>query len=90
MARAWSDAPAENEQHSSSQETKSDEEIESIAAESNQPQIPAATLSISSSDSEVLPEPSTPELDGGNSPNGNSPKRQKVTILTGMRRHAIR
>ena len=87
LARAWPDgSPAENlslvedDQQSSSQETKSDEEIQSIASGSHQPHIPAATriLSISSSDSELLPEPSTLH-------DGNSPKRQKVIILTGMR-----
>ena len=85
LARAWPDgSPAENlslvedDQHSSSQETKSDEEIQSIASGSNEPQIPAAILSISSSDSELLPEPSTLH-------DRDSPKRQKVIILTGMR-----
>jgi hypothetical protein len=86
MARAWPDgSPAENrslvedDQHSSSQDTNSDEEIESIVSGSNQPQIPEAILSISSPETELLPESSTPELH-----DGNSPKRQKVIILIGM------
>jgi len=89
MARAWPDgSPAENrsliedDQHSSSQasqETNQDEEIASVISGSNQPQIPEAIISISSSDTEFLPESSTPELH-----DGNSPKRQKVIILNGM------
>ena len=88
-ARAWPEG-VEDDQHPSSQETKSDEEIESIVSGSNLPQIPQAIFSSilqdqsqisshdseSSSDSESLPEPSTTELH-----DGNSPKRQKVIIF---------
>jgi hypothetical protein len=88
-ARAWPDV-VEDDQQSSSQETKSDKEIESIVSGSNQPQNPEAMFSSihqdqsqisscdseSSSDSGSLPEPSTTELH-----DGNSPKRQKVIIF---------
>jgi hypothetical protein len=88
-ARAWPEG-VEDDQHSSSQETKSDKEIESIVSGSNQPQIPEATFSSilkdqsqissydseSSSDSGSLPEPSATELH-----DGNSPKRLKVIIF---------
>jgi hypothetical protein len=88
-ARAWPDG-VEDDQQSSSQETKSDKEIESIVSGSNQPQNPEAMFSSihqdqsqisscdseSSSDSGSLPEPSTTELH-----DGNSPKRQKVIIF---------
>jgi hypothetical protein len=92
-ARAWPDG-VEDDQQSSSQETKSDKEIESIVSGSNQPQNPEAMFStqissihqdqsqISSCDSESSSDSgSLPEPSTTELHDGNSPKRQKVIIF---------